>query len=178
MLRLSSSIIVRLCLAVFCIHNNDDGSVSSVFNSLKRTDHSGLLVRSSPWNILLIEWKILKILAATTYHFSRIGDYEPVNEPIIYADGFKDNTKMIVGFSNIRLFWKWKALRHSSQWRSGWRHRKLCQTILEQQWQWRIIWCCYSEAYHYDNDHNALSQISRHGQRYTEPNRLLATGCS
>ncbi|XP_037028146.1 uncharacterized protein LOC119068596 [Bradysia coprophila] len=71
--------------SVFC-----DGSVTSVFSSLRRTDNSD----------------------EKTYHFSKVDTFKPVDEPIIYADGYNDNTKMIVGFQNMIIFGVFENEKH------------------------------------------------------------------
>ncbi|KAG4079174.1 hypothetical protein HA402_001145 [Bradysia odoriphaga] len=91
--------------SVFC-----DGSVTSVFSSLRRTDNSGLLTNEISCPIYLKEK--LKISAEKTYHFSKVDTFRPVNDPIIYADGYNDNTKMIVGFKNMIIFGVFENEKH------------------------------------------------------------------
>ncbi|KAJ6639932.1 hypothetical protein Bhyg_12679 [Pseudolycoriella hygida] len=63
---------------------------SSVFNSMRRTDGS----------------------SEATYHFTKVNHYEPVTEPIIYANGYGDKDEMIVGFSNMIVFAKFENDKH------------------------------------------------------------------
>lgn len=39
-------------------------------------------------------------------------NYKRVRDPIIYADGYGDNTKMVVGFQNMLIFGMFESDKH------------------------------------------------------------------
>lgn len=47
-----------------------------------------------------------------TYHFARVKAYKPVTEPIVYAEGYGDKSKMIVGFNNMVVFANFENEKH------------------------------------------------------------------
>lgn len=102
-----------LIMLLFFAYNSvfGDGSVSSAFSSLRRTDHSGSItfIISLSW---LIEKKKTKFQPKKTYHLARVAKYEPVNEPIIYADGYNDDSKMVVSFNSMIVFEKFENEKH------------------------------------------------------------------
>lgn len=75
--------------SVFCV---SDGSVTSVFSSLRRIDNSD----------------------EKTYHLSKVATnpFIPVRDPIIYMEGNNDDSKMIVGFQNMLIFGMFETEKH------------------------------------------------------------------